>query len=270
MPEPIVIAGLVASAAHLGKDAIIKILGPTADYLGGELKEFTKKRIENVGKIFSSAEKKLGNKLDSPGQVPPKVLKVIINEGSFSDDEITLEYFGGVLASSRTEVGRDDRGSRLAKIIDNLSTYQIRSHYILYSTISEIFSNSKNSFGLSKNRKKMQLFLPFQDYFNAMEFTPQELSNPQILSHIFHGLRADGLIGNTWRFGSQEVLKPIFRNTPGDGIICTPSALGVELFLWAFGHGDQQLDFLINTGFSMDIQGIPKSISNAVGTRDLK
>ena len=270
MPEPIVIAGLVASTAHLGKDAVIRILGPTADYLGGELKEFTKKRIENVGKIFSSAEKKLGDKLDSPGQVPPKVLKVIINEGSFSDDDITLEYFGGVLASSRTEIGRDDRGSRLAKIIDNLSTYQIRSHYIIYSTISEIFLNTQNSFDFSENRNKMQLFMPSQGYFEAMEFTPQELGNPQILSHIFHGLSTDGLIENTWIFGSQEALKPIFGNAPGAGIICTPSALGVELFLWAFGLGDQQLDFLLKDSLSTEIQGIPKSVSDAVGTRNLK
>ena len=39
-----------------------------------DLKAFTQKRIGNMGKIFSNAEKKLGDKLDRPGQVPPKVL----------------------------------------------------------------------------------------------------------------------------------------------------------------------------------------------------
>ena len=185
MTEPIITVGLGAVAAYLGKDGISRILGPTADYLGGELKEFTKRRIENVGKIFSRAEKKLGDKLDCPGQVPPKVLKTIINEGSYSDDDITIEYFieyfGGVLASSRTEISRDDRGSRLVKMIDNMSTYQIRSHYLIYSTISELFSNSKNSFGLSEDRYKMQLFMPGQGYVDAMEFTQQEWNNRQIL-----------------------------------------------------------------------------------------
>ena len=150
MPDPI----SLAIAAYLTKGGLSKILGPTADYLGGQLKEFTQKRIENVGKIFSNAEKKLGNKIDSPGQVPPKVLKTIINEGSYSDDVIAVEYFGGVLASSRTEVGRDDRGSRLSKIIDNLSVYQIRSHYLIYSTISDLFSNSENSFDIQPNRRE--------------------------------------------------------------------------------------------------------------------
>ena len=116
-------------------DVVYKILGPTADYLGDELLTLAKKRIGNTDKIFSSAAKKLGDKLDRPGQVPPKVLKTIINEGSYFDDAVAVEYFGGVLASSRTEVGRDDRGDRLAKMIDNLSAYQIRSHYIMVPNV---------------------------------------------------------------------------------------------------------------------------------------
>jgi hypothetical protein len=72
MSEPITTVGLGAIAAYLGKDGIAKLLGPTADYLGGELQEFTKKRIKNVGNIFKNAEDKLGDKIEQPGAVPPK------------------------------------------------------------------------------------------------------------------------------------------------------------------------------------------------------
>ena len=185
MTESMVTVGVGAIAAYLGKDGVARILGPTADYLGGELKEFTRKRIENVGKIFSNAERKLGGKLDKPGRVPPKVLKKVINEGSYSEDKIAIEYFGGVLASSRTDIGRDDRGSRLAQITDNLSVYQIRSHYLIYSTISDLFSNSGQKFGLDSDRKKMQVFLPALDYARAKEFTKEEWDNRQILPDIF-------------------------------------------------------------------------------------
>ncbi len=267
MPEPITTVGLGAIAAYLGKDGLAKLLGPTADYLGGELQEFTKKRINNIGRIFSGAEKKLGDKINEPGQVPPKVLKTIINEGSYSEDNITIEYFGGVLASSRTEMSRDDRGARVARILDNLSTYQLRTHYLIYSTISEIFSKSNKTFGLSTNRGEMQIFMPFQGYVQAMGFTQSELDNPQILSHIFHGLFADGLIEGTWQYGDQESLKRITKDVPGDGIICQPSASGAELFLWAFGHGDKALDFVLTEGFSANIDGIPKIVSNAVSTK---
>ena len=269
MPEPTTTLGLAALAAYLGKDGVAKILGPTADYLGDQLKVFTQKRIDNVGKIFSNAEKKLGDKLESPGRVPPKVLKTIINEGSYCDDEIGGGYFGGVLASSKTEVDRDDRGARIAKMIDNLSAYQVRSHYLIYSTIIGLFSNSSNSFKLSENRNKMQLFIPFQDYIKAMDFTQQELNNPQILDHIFNGHAADGLIEGSWRYGPQESLKEIFSGVPSDGFICTPSALGAELLLWAFGHGDKHLNFLLTDDFSPEIEGIPKSVPNALATADL-
>ena len=198
------------------------------------------------------------------------MLKAIINEGSYSDDDITVEYFGGVLASSRTDVSRDDRGARLAKILDGLSTYQIRSHYLIYSTISELLSNGGNSFGTSVDRDQMQLFIPFQGYAEAMGFTLQEWDNPQILSHIFHGLSTDGLIEGSWRLGKRELLTEVVGNAPGDGIICKPSALGVELLLWAFGHGDQALDFLLKGDFSAEIEGIPKSVSNAVATKNIE
>ena len=271
MPEITTTVGIAGAIAYLGKDVVAKILGPTADYLGDEFKAFTQKRIENLERIFSNAEKKLGKKLDRPGQVPPKVLKTIINEGSYADDVLTVEYFGGVLASSRTEVGRDDRGSRVAKMIDNLSTFQIRSHYLIYSTVSVLFSNSENSFRVETDRAKMELFVPFQGYREAMSFTQQELSNHHILlSHSFHGLATDGLIGHNWQYGSQEFLNKTLSGVHCAGIICTPTALGAELLLWAFGHGDKELDFLLTRDFSSEIQGIPKSVLNALPAQSLK
>ena len=269
MPEPTTTVGLAALVAYLSKDGVAKILGPTAEYLGDELKAFTQKRIGNMGKIFSNAERKLGDKLDRPGQVPPKVLKTIVNEGSYADDAVAVEYFGGVLASSRTEVGRDDRGARLAKMIDSLSAYQIRSHYLIYSTISELFSNSGNSFHTQENRNKMQFFMPFQSYRDGMAFTRQEWDNPQISSHIFHGLSADGLIGDNWQSGNQDFLRKSLSGVSSGGSICTPTALGAELLLWAFGHGDKDLDFLLTGDFSPEIEGIPKSVPNAVVTKDI-
>ena len=250
-------------------DVVKKILGPTAEYFGDELKEYAQKRRENVGKIASNAQKKLGDKLDLPGQVPPKVFKTIVNEGSYADDTIAVEYFGGVLASSRTEVGRDDRGDRLAKLVGNMSTYHIRSHYLIYSTISELFSNQGNSFNMDETRNKMELFMPMQAYVEAMEFTQQEWDNPQILDHVFFGHAADGLIKDQWQYGPQESLTKMFNSVPSAGIICIPSALGAELLLWAFGHGDKDLDFLLTDDFSSEIERIPKSVPNAVPTKGI-
>ena len=86
-------------------------------------------------RVFAHAERKLGpEQLEAPGAVPPRVLKGVLEEGSFCEDEVMAEYLGGVLASSRSEVSVDDRGTALLAVISGLSTYQLRTHYTMYTT----------------------------------------------------------------------------------------------------------------------------------------
>jgi hypothetical protein len=40
--------------------------------------------------------------------VPPRVLSGLLTDGSYRDDKVACEYFGGVLASSRTEVSNGE------------------------------------------------------------------------------------------------------------------------------------------------------------------
>lgn len=268
MPEPITTVGLGAIAAYLGKDGLSKLLGPTADYLGGELQEFTKKRINNVGKIFENAENKLGDKIEQPGAIPPKVLKTIINEGSYSEDQIAIEYFGGVLASSRSEFSRDDRGARIAKALDNLSCYQLTCHYLIYSTISNVFKGQKRSFNTYDNRGELEILMPLEGFSKAMGLSQKEWDNPQLLSHIFHGLSSDELIWQNWAYGSVDALKKMSNgnNVSGPGIVCTPTSKGAELFLWGFGSGNNSLDYIFSQEFSSEIEGINSQVANSHAT----
>lgn len=232
-----------AVVAYLSKDGLNKMLGPTADYLGASLKEIAQKRTEAVLKIFQNAEKKLGEKLETPGQVPPKILKIIMDEGSYTDDQLAIEYFGGILASSRTEQGRDDRGARIAKILDSLSTYQIRAHYLVYTIIRKLFKNKRYFFN-QDDRQKMKIFIPWQTYFKAMEFEEKEKNNmTSFLNHIFYGLHNEGLI-ESFTYGQVEHLQAEFPEAKESGLIVTPSALGAELYLWGYGVGDKDLDFI--------------------------
>jgi len=264
--EPVTTIGIGAITAYLGKDGLTKILGPTADYLGGELKVFTQKRVDNIGKIFSSAEKKLGDKINEQGAVSPKVLKTIVNEGSYSEDEVAVEYFGGVLASSRTDIARDDRGSRVAKTLDNLSCYQLRAHYLIYSSIAKNCSLNEESLTNHIGRKKCQIFLPLEQFAAAMEFTQKEWDNPQLLSHIFNGLSSDGLIADSWGFGPPDHLKQYIHNKESilstTGLICEPTIAGIELFLWGFGLGDKSLNDIFNESYDFTFTVPLKVITN--------
>ncbi len=263
MPEPITTVGIGAIAAYLGKDGLQKLLGPTADYLGGELQEFTKKRIENVGKIFSKAEEKVGANIERPGQVPPKVLKTIVNEGSYCEDSVAVDYFGGILASSRTELGRDDRGARIAKILDGMSAYQIRSHYVIYSLIKKKFSNSGYKYNLN-DRHKMQLFIPINAYIAAMQFDAKEMQQfSSILNHSLFGLNTDDLIGD-FQFGPKEHMFKQFSEATSDGILVAPSAFGAELYLWGYGKGNMDLSYALNEKELTDLPDIPLLLDSVV------
>jgi hypothetical protein len=256
MPEPITTVGIGAIAAYLGKDGLQKLLGPTADYLGGELQEFTKKRIVNVGRIFRKAEEKLGENIDAPGQVPPKVLKTIINEGSYCEDEVAVEYFGGILASSRTDLGRDDRGARIAKILDGMSTYQIRSHYVIYSLIKKSFSESGYMYN-QDDRHKMLLFIPMNIYISSMQFDEKEMQQfGAILNHALFGLSNDDLIEG-FQYGSEEHIKKHYSEASSEGIVVAPSAFGAELYLWGYGQGNQDLSYALNVNELKDLPDVP-------------
>jgi hypothetical protein len=268
VPEPITTIGLGAIAAYLGKDGIQKLLGPTADYLGGGLRDLTQKRVENIGRIFQKAESKLGDKADKEGSVPPKVLKTVINDGSYNDDSVAVEYFGGVLASSKTELGRDDRGARMARLVDDLSSYQLRTHYLVYSSIKNLFKDKGFVFNMN-DRNKMEIFLPYPFYCQVMDFTQEEYDKgDSLLRHTFFGLANDGLIENHFQYGSKEHMVKRSPKAEHDGIICQPSALGAELFLWAFGHGDKPLDYIFDPEFLPQIDGLPEVIPNVHPTKE--
>lgn len=109
MAELIAMGG-AAVAAYLSKDGVSKLLGPTAEYLGGELKDLVEKSQHNLASVFRRAEQKCGPKLEAEGIVNPRVMKHVYEEARFSENELLAEYFDGVLASARTKDGKDDRG----------------------------------------------------------------------------------------------------------------------------------------------------------------
>jgi hypothetical protein len=175
------------------------------------------------------------------------VLKGIIDAGPFCDDELGAEYFGGVLASSRSEVGRDDRGASFLSLLGRLSTYQIRAHFFLYSVVRILYEGSTENLGLPEGRNRLKTFIPVSVYSSAMEFNEKEMKNfATILSHVMFGLAREALIDTTFRFGTAEHIKQMYPLCDSPGLIFQPSALGAELFLWAHGMGDVSIRDLIN------------------------
>jgi len=229
--DPITTIG--AGLAVIGsKDILVKILGPTADYVGGEVKNLVQKCNLNLDNIFIKAQKKLGPRIDEPGTVSVRVLKNVIDEGRFCEDSIVADYYGGVLASSKSEIDRDDRGVAVLATIKSLSVYQLRLHYLFYSIVYNIYNGKGKSLGT--DRAQMSVYIPVSVYQQAMEFSAHE-DPSTILIHSVEGLVRSGLVEMNYNYGGKEYVAKTFAAATEAGLIMAPNVRGAEVFLWGQG-----------------------------------
>jgi hypothetical protein len=230
----------ILGSAVGGAKLVEKILGPTAEYLGNGIRTWTENRVKNVARVFQKAQVKLGDRIQADGAVPPRVLKEVLDNGSFCDDELTAEYFGGVLASSRTPNGRDDRGATYLRLTSDLSSYQIRFHYVCYFWFREHFVGSGLRTTFTDDLEKMRLFLPSSFVRLAMDFSSME-PVAEILLHCTSGLdRQDLLETDAW--GEAKHLNELgkkmgWRTVTQQGFVVWLTQFGLDYFLWAIGAG---------------------------------
>lgn len=235
-----------AGLTVLGSQEILtKMLGPTVEYLGDELKNFVVKCNINLDNVFVKAKEKLGSRLNEPGKVNARVLKNVIEEGRFCEDEIVAEQLGGVLASSKSDDGRDDRGINLIYYIKNLSSYQLRLHFLYYwllYSLSEKYSDSlpENIFlSCDEEMNKLSIFIPLDVYEKCMDFSEHEKKyENDIIRHSIEGLMREGLVGK--KNAANYCVSPDFQNSTGKvipsfGITLEPTPLGTELFVYGNG-----------------------------------
>ena len=242
--------GLIALGTAIGaKDLIVKMFGPTAEYFGKEFAEFNQKRLENLRNIFKKTEKKLGEQINKPEIIPPVVLKEIIDNGSLYDENIFTEYYSGVLASSRTEEGKDDRGKTFSQTIHRLSSYQLRAHYILYSLFKEKYDGLVNC-SLLTTMENMRIGMNSSDFNKSLGLTYKDDKNSYvIISHILSGLQREFLINPNWSI--------VTTNNSSYKFSVSPEINGYELFLWAQGKGSLPPSSFTSTDFNfIKIDGI--------------
>jgi hypothetical protein len=253
---------------------VLKIVGPTADYVGGGVKNLVERQVENVERVFSKAAARLGEEgLERPGVVPPRVLKEVIEGASFCEDELGAEYFGGILAGAKSENGRDDRGASLAALAGRLSSYQLRCHYLMYATAQRLLKGSGRRLGFSNERRAYgHFFLPYRTWLEGMEFNESERSRRvELAGHCCAGLIREDLIDPSgFGWGEPKNLAELFgREFDEGGVAFCLSVLGIELFTAAHGIRESPLVAFVSPSQSFESAVEPSAATEVFAIRDL-
>lgn len=233
-------------AAAVGAKLLYDVCGPTAKYLGGELASYSEVGVCNLKRVFENAARRLQELGKIDGQVPPRVLKEVLAESYYCEDETQACYLGGVLASSKGPVSRDDRAAAYCSLISSLSTYQLRTHFILYSALIHAKQADLKNILSCIQKHGVTVAIRETDYCVAMDFCIDE--QPLVIAqHAFVGLEKRGLSE-----GGIQIVQPYQRNALDFSDVpfryYYPTALGVELFLWGHGVGDQGIE-----GFTQEL-----------------
>ena len=225
-------AGLIAFAS---KDMIKKLLGPTFDYLGEEIKNLVEKRCKNIGAIFSKATYKIGTNIEEPGEVSPRVLKQIIDEGSFCEDNLTQEYYAGLLAFSRKGINENNEDSiPFFKLVERMSSNQISLHYFIYYTLIKNLVNLKINVFQSQELQNLKIGFSI---ISILEIFGEENLSSKLSDECTLAMKESLL--SSYNFGIDKDIFShpteseitLIGNTPFLSI--SPSLYGLNLFLKA-------------------------------------
>ncbi len=256
--EPITAVG--AGLAIIGsKDILLKILGPTADYVGGEIQGLVEKCNINLDNIFLIAKSKLGDRLDGDGIVSPRILKHILDEGRFCEDTVTAEYLGGILAASKNNNKNDDRGITFLKKLESMSAFQIRLHYVIYFSIHKMFMGKPMNIGLAEDCNNMEIFIPYESLIKSMDLE-ESFESWNILTHSIVGLFNHDLLRD-YKYGQIEHLRKHYSLVKEQGFMAVPTLYGAELFLWSFGYHGYSGHELLNVDVDFNLDSV--NVDNA-------
>ncbi|GEP46029.1 hypothetical protein [Brevifollis gellanilyticus] len=134
MTEQIVQVGVGTGAALTAGYTLKTVLGPTLSLLG-----------EDISKLYAAGrdriiEKAMGKGItEGDGKASnPRITQEVFRSGCLADSEICAEYFGGILASSRTADGKDDSALPFLDEVKRLSSKQLHLHYVIYSSLNKL------------------------------------------------------------------------------------------------------------------------------------
>lgn len=178
--EDLAITAGIAGAAYVAQ----QLFGKTLAEMGDDLNKIYKNNRE---KLINKAASKVANPND--GAKPNlRVARDVIWNGAVTDDEVCAEYFGGLLAASRSADGKDDSALIYVDCIKALSAKQLHLHFVVYSTLQTLLLSKEKKVnpGMEDELSTIEV------WFATNELTSQLQLKPDIDLNVLH---RQGLIG---------------------------------------------------------------------------
>lgn len=234
-----------------GEWLLKKLLSPVASEIGLDFKQLY---VLARDKLLKTAFRKIVDIED--GKVPnPRVTRDVLWNGSTTVDEVCAEYFGGILASSRTYDGKDDSCIQFVDVVKSLSATQLRLHYVIYHALNKIMLHQNGKINVAQGSE-------IQSVSVWMETT--ELAN-------IHAINIDTDFNVLWRQGliyEYKVDVKVVDNVPLRHSMVKPTTFGVMLYAAAHNKMEYwrvftKLDF---GGF----EGVPPPKAYATSLEELK
>lgn len=221
-----------------------KLFGKTLDVISNDIAGLYQNGRD---KIIEKATSKIEN-INDGRTTNLRVTRDVFWNGSFTDESICAEYFGGILASSRSEDGKDDSGVYFSDIIKSLSAKQIHLHYIIYTSLNKLLSTNSNKLGLNIG---METDLQKENLYLSIAELNEILENFD-LGRELHALHAKSLIGqfqtNSFKLKNEQQI-PYLK--------VSPKTLGVQLYAVAHNKQEEWRNFAkIEFGEFKDIEPI--------------
>jgi hypothetical protein len=210
--DPITTAAVVAGA-H-------KLLGKTVDAIA---EDFAKLYAAGRDKIIATATRKTDT--TTAGQVNLRVARDVFWNGSFTDEAICAEYFGGILAGARTEDGTDDHGIFYLDIMKGLSASQLHLHYIIYYALNNLWLKMPSEMN-RPNPGMMNELQKYPAWFAAKEIEQLGIDIGQDLI----ALHNKGLIGDAYEAKGH----PVPGNKELRCMKTPPTTLGIQIYAAAY------------------------------------
>lgn len=136
-----------------------KLFGPTLSEMGSDINKLYRRGRD---RILIKAANRVDNQND--GKVPNlRVARDVLWNGVLADSEVCAEYFGGILASSRTDNGVDDSSIHYVDTIKSLSSKQLHLHYCIYRSLQDhlLKDQIKINPGSESDLMALRVYFPF-------------------------------------------------------------------------------------------------------------